>query len=382
MIGKCYVIIFFVLFACFSVQAEIKGRDLVLGDHFISKILSGEKEKIEYVVDTWIALLLEAEEAKNLYPSNLRTERDFRQFFQLLETADKEKNSLDLIKISDAYLSSAETTYRYILRNNLFAQESNSSFLYNFNVFLEYLLEGQQIDTMMKEWYISLVFLSLAGFSSPHGKFRYISSIEKIQFLYDFFHKFFDEFKPIFHNANASRYRLFRSYSGPTVIMTQHFKNIIEFQENIYRIDDFYSEVILPSFMGLSWVKYDVKNYSNHPEVLFKYGRILHRAYGKKDKGLFYISLSAEQNYLPAVKYLGGYYLHEQGFLLNEGEQLMMKFLQESKNFKEKVKIMRELFFVNIMRGNGTFDSFQRGTSSLKKSCRAIFRSDQAVHFK
>ena len=376
MIGKCYIIIFFVFFVCVSVQAEIKETDLVFSDHFTSKILSGEKENIKYVVNTWITLLLEAEEGKNLYPSNLKTEDDFRQFLQLLETADTKKDSLALIDISDAYLSSVEKAYSYMLKNIPFFQADGFTSLYDFNVFLEYLMEEQRINNIVKEWYISFVFLSLAGFSSSYGKTKYISSIERFWVLHHIFNEIFNRSMPSFYNA-FRRQSLYSS-SGQAAVINRYFKNAVKFQKDFYKLHDIYINIVLPSFTELSWVKHDVK-YSDDPVVLFKYGRILLRAYGEKDKGEAYISFSVKQGYLPAVKYLGEYYLSKQGFFLNEGERLMIKYLKESKNFIEKIKIAYKLFSVNIMRGHDKLDSFQKGVSSLRKSCEAIFTSNKTV---
>ena len=371
MIRKYYVTVLLTCSFLFSVQAAEKKEKPPFDSLSNSRVFSGEKEKIEQVVDTWITLLMEMEKNKYFYPSSLKTDQDFDQFFKLLKTADKEKDSAILIKIADVYRSSAERIYEQILKDNSFYLEGYFPTIYDFSVFFDYAVDGNRMDVMTEEWHMALLFLSLAGFSSSNGKGEYIASIERVQVLYDFFRGISNKSRHIFYIA--SRARFFSSFFGQEVAVSAFFGSTIRFQRSVDNLNDTYFELILPAFMQLSWVRHDVK-YSNHPEVPFKYGRILHKAYGTKEKGLSYISLSAERGYLPAIKYLAEYYLYQGGISFHEGEQLMMKYLEGSKrNFTEKVRVIRELFSLNMMRGDSVSDSLQRGVSSLKKSCVAAF---------
>ena len=370
MIRKCHVTVLLTCFFLFSVQAAVKEGQLPFDSLSNSRILSGKKKQIEKVVDTWIAFLMEVEEGRELDPSSLKIDYDFNQLLQFLKETDNKGNSA-LITIADLYLSEVEKIYKYMLKNNPFYRKGDSSSSYDFSVFFDYAVEDQRMDAMVGGWYIAFVFLSLAGFSSSNGKGKYIASIERFQILYDFFREFSDRSRSLFHSA--SRNRFFSSSFEEDVGVSDFFKKAIKFQKSFDFLHDTYFELILPAFMKLSWVRHDMK-YSNHPEVLFRYGRILHKAYGTKEKGLSYISRSAERGYMPAVQYLGEYYLNQKGTSFYEGERLMIKFLEGSKrNFPEKIRVIRKLFSLNMMRGDSISDSLQRGIASLKKSCPAAF---------
>ena len=368
MIQKGYVVV--LLTFLFSVQSEVKAVPLPFDSLSNSRILSGEKEKIEQVVGTWITAFVEVEEGRELDPSSLKTDYDLNQLLQSLKETDNKGNS-DLIAIADTYLSEVEKIYKYMLKNNPFYRKGHSPASYDFSVFFDYAVEYQRMDAMVEGWYTALVFLSLAGFSSSYGKGKYIASIERFQILYDFFREFSDRSRSIFQNA--SRDRFFSSSSGEGVDVSDLFEKAIKFQKNLDYLHNVYFKFILPAFMKLSWVRHDVK-YSDHPEVLFRYGRILHKAYGMREKGLSYISRSVERGHLPAVQYLGEYYLNQKGTLFYEGERLMIKFLEGSKgNLTKKIRVIHKLFSLNIMKGNSISDSLQKGISSLKKSCTAAF---------
>ena len=364
----CPIILFLM---CFSVQAE--DKKLMLDEHFTTHILSGEKDKIQYVVETWIASLLK-EKGDIPYPSNLKTEQDRRLFFQLLKTADEEKDISALISLADAYLFSAEKEFKYLLQNNLLAQLFSYSFLNNMDMFMESLVERQSMDIIIKEWTISLVFLSFSGFFSQYGKNKYIDSISKFHVLYNFSNDFYNTLKP--KSFQISKNEFFDSYLGQPFNANKRIDNIKKFNKSFEKMKDTYFDFILPSFMKLSWVQHDLQ-YSNQPEVSFEYGKILHQAYGNKDKGLSYISDSAEQGYPPALKHLGKYYLSQKGPIQTEGEGLMTQYLKTSNSLIEKISVAYQLFSVNIMRGQNRYDSLQKGVSSLTKSCKEIFTNDK-----
>ena len=352
---------------CFSVQAE--DKKLMFDERFTTRILSGEKDKIQYVVKTWIASLLKGK-GEIPYPSNLNTEQR-RLFFLLLKTADEESA---LILLANAYLFSAEKQFKYIFKNHPFTHPSSVTFSINMDMFMEHLVEGRLMDTIIKEWSISLVFLSFVGFSSPYGKNKYIDSINKFHVLYNLFNDFYNLLKPT--SFQILKNDFFDSHLNQPATTNKRIDNIKKFNKKFEKMKDTYFDFILPSFMKLSWVQHDLQ-YSNRPEVLFEYGKILHQAYGNKDKGLFYILDSVEQGYPPALKHLGQYYLSQKWPIQTEGERLMAQYLKTSNSLIEKISVAYQLFLVNIMRGQNGYDSLQKGASSLTKSCKEIFTNNK-----
>ena len=226
---------------------------------------------------------------------------------------------------------------------------------------------------MMREWYIGLVFLSFVGFSSSEGKELYVSIIERVQKVYDFLFTISHYTKPLSHGVYRNSFH--KSSPRRSVVVSQLFESFIKFDDTLKKMRDIYFRFILPSFTELSWVKHDVL--SGSPEVLFTYGRILYKAYGSKNKGLSYISLSADLGYLPAMRYLGEHYLRQgNGVHYQTGERLMMEYLgNRSLGFLEKFTIIHELVRLNAEKGKNIVDSFQKGVSSLKRSCLAAFRN-------
>lgn len=370
MVRKYYVTVFFMCSSLFSVQAAVKKETLPFDSFSNSEVLSGEKEKIEQVVGAWIISLVATPEGKKLYPSSLKTDYDFDRFSKLLNEAKKGDSSV-LMEIADVYISSAEKTYRYIVSSNPFYQRSTLSSLYEFNMFFDYSMEKQRMVVMMREWYIACVLLGLAGFSFSEGKRKYISAVEKAQLLYNFFVGFLNQ--SVFITQGAYRNRFFKSSVKPSVVTNGLFESAVKFNQGFNDLRDIYYGYILPLFVKLSWIKQDVQN-SNHPDVLFRYGRILHKAYGEKGSGLAYVFASVEQSHLPAIKYLGKYYLQQDGNVsYHKGEELMMEFLRKNRYLTEKLQVIHELFYLNLDRGDNVIDSFWRGVSSVKRSCLAAF---------
>ena len=374
-VQKKYVIILFIYFFIFSVQAEVKEEKFNIDSFFSLDAISGEKKQIEHTVDNWITFLMEGKGGKEFYPSNLRRKHEFDQFLQLLTAANNEKTNSVLINLARFYFSSAEKIYEQLFKTSPIHPTINFSALYNLSLFFDYSVEEQRMVVMVREWYMGFVFLSLAGFSSSDGKRLYVSTIERIQLVYDFFFEIFNQTKPLFQGAY--RRRFFEPSSQKSVVINELFESVIKFNDSFNKLHDIYFKFILPAFMKLSWVKYDIR-YSGHPEVLFVYGRILYKAYGPKGNGLSYISISAEKGYLPAIKYLGEHYLRQKSEAHYQvGEQLMMEYLGSSSHLIEKLKIVRKLFHLNVERGNNARDSFQKGVSSLQRSCLAAFKSNR-----
>ena len=367
---KHFLIIYLIHTVLFSVSTIAKETPPPFNNNFTEEVLTGEEERIKFVVDSWITLLIKSKE-QSLFPSNVKTKADRDKFLRLLENVRTTPvNDSALIEIANIYLASADKTYQEILRKYMF-QNNSFSILYELNMFFDYLREKGQIERLAKDLYISLVFSSLAGFYSESGKAQYVHSIEYAHDVYRFFNRIYHQFKNISYSAFQSNF--FQGDSRQKGSDSQLFESITQFNKSFAQIKEVYLKLIVPSFIKLSWVKHDV-NHSDHPEVLFRYGRILHETYGKKNKGLSYILLAKEKNYLPAVKYLGEYYLHQKGFLSDEGEKLMLQFLRESrKNTGEKLSIVHDLFSINMMRGENAMDSIQKGASSLKRSCLAAF---------
>ena len=347
---------------CFS-QAGTGGS--IYSDHFTEEILSGDKEKIEYVIDSWITLLLERKKTFS-YPSNIKTKYEHQSFLKLLREIEDKKDISTLIEISNIYFASAKKRYERILRYNPYGYFS-FSFISDRYMFLKYLTEdGGRISSLVKDWYISLVFLSLAGFSADDGKSEYIFSLKKIQEMYKILFYSLNVFTPVFHEALKDRFFAQTSEASET------FMEARKLQQELDKVKHIYLNIIIPSFMRLSWVQYDLQHF-NHPAVLFDYGQIVHTAYGK-ERGLSYIMLSARENYLPAVRYLGKYYLDQIPYKQDMGEHLMTQYLRYSgNNWVEKINITHQLFLVNLIKGDSLNDSFQNGISSLKRSCKAIF---------
>ena len=366
---KFQIIIFLIYFILFSSLSESKEKEWPFYDHFTNEILTGEEKNIELIVNLWINFIIKQND-QNLLPLNLKTKKDFHEFFQLLEASKKTPNSFALIKIANYYLSSVEIIFIQILRNTF--ENSSFSILHEVNMFIDYLIEEKKMDKIIREIYISSIFLSLAGFSSPNGKYLYIKTIEKAQFLHDFFHKLYIHFKSTFHNTDGKNF--FQNPSQQINTTNALFTKLKNFNSSFIDLENMLFEIIIPAFKELSWVKNDV-NHSPHPSTLFRYGRILHRAHGEKHKGLHYISLSEEANYLPAIKYLGEYYLSKKGILKTKGENLMLQFLRKSsRNTTEKISIIYDLLLVNTKNEKNIIDFIYKGTSSLKRSCSAAFR--------
>ena len=365
---KYNVLILLIPLLLFSAPSIGGKKGPVFDSHFTTKILTGEKEKIEYVVRNWINLLL-ANAENNLFPSNIKTQEERNSFLQLLKTAQTRLDGPILIKIAASYLSSVEQVYQQTLRNYIF-QGRSFSILYELSVFFDYLREKNHMNKMIQETYISLTLLSLAGFYSSNGKAEYIHLVENTQDMYNFF-------KRLHSQLQSMSYHAFRNSSSQTSVTNNVlYENITQFNKSFEELKEVYFKLIIPAFTRLSWVKQDV-NQADHPSVPFRYGKILHKTYGNRDKGLSYILLSAERHYLPAIKYLGEYYLHQFGVPLDEGEKLMLQFLRESKkNTMEKIRIIHDLFFINTMKGHSITDSIHRGISSLKRSCSAAFHLD------
>ena len=373
-VQKNYVIIFLLYFFIFASQAEVKEQPFTFDSSFSLDVVSGEKKRIEHTIDNWITFLREGKNGKEFYPSSLKKKREVDQFLQLLTTANNEKTNSVLISLANLYFSSAEKIYEQIFRNSPVHPTRSFSALYDLSLFFDYSTEEQRLVVMMREWYIGLVFLSLAGFSSSDGKGLYISAIERIQIAYNFLFGIFNQVRPLSHGAYRKRF--VEPSPRKSVVMNELFESVIKFNDSFSNLQDIYFKFILPAFKKLSWVKYDIQ--SGHPEVLFVYGRIIHRAYGSKGNGLSYISMSADRGYLPAVKYLGEHYLRQEGGTHYQvGEQLMMDYLENSSHLIEKLKVIRKLFHLNREKGDNARDSFQRGVSSLRRSCLAAFKSNR-----
>ena len=374
-VQKKYIIILFTCLLIPSVQADVREDRFTSYNLFNNNILSGEKRRIEYTVDNWVSFLIGGKGGKKLYPSKLKTEHDVNQFLQLLRAAGNEKTNSVLISIANIYISSAEEMYRQIFRNSPVYQSVSFSALYDLSLFFDYSVERDRMLVMMRQWYMGLVFLSLAGFSSSHAKGLYIATIERVQDVYNFFSEVTNQTKSMSHDAYKRRFST--ASFDPSVFINELFNSVIDFNNSFNRLHVIYSKFILPSFIRLSWVRHDVLN-SDHPEVQFRYGRILHKAYGSNNSGLSYISNAADQGYLPAIKYLGEHYLRQKGGVYYQaGEGLMMKYLEGHLHPIEKLGVIRGLFHSNVEKGENVMDSFQRGFASLRRSCLAAFRSNR-----
>ena len=337
------------LFLSFSVPAKTKNADadMIFDDHLVSKILSGKKNNIKYAAHEWVNYLLQTKKSQSFYPSILKTKDELKQFYQLLRIAKKQQSGQILTDLSDVYLFSAIITFGNA--SKYFNTLSNP--YPSLDRFLKHLAQNQTLNIIAREWYISLIFSSLAGFDSYENRDIHVSSIKAFQVVYEIFESWI-------HLINSEApYKFVQNTS-------QDF--FLKFRRDFLHFNSYY-KIILPSFTHLSWVKSDVK--LNHPPALFEYGQILYNAYGQR--GISYISRSADQNYPPAVKFMGLHYLA--GGFPNEGEKMITQYMKTRIGIMERIRMAELLFYFNMDKGHNMLDSLQRGAASLKKSCQSIF---------
>ena len=373
---KSFIFIF--IFLCLSTSIQTKAEPLDVksfskaipmaelstygfNSHSLNEIvkqaIKGQKKEIQ----AGVAGLIDHLHSKNreLYPTNLKIKNS--EFFQLLETAKRDSSAL--IDLGKIYFLSAMKNYKN--RQKLF-QMYDGLLMYK----LEYLIENTaETQTIVKEWYLSLVFFSLAGFYSDTAKNEYISAFYQFQLFQDSFFKLYKLLEP---DLQALIKKDSDKHSEPTP-EGKYFQHVRKFQPIFNRLQKFYFEIVMLSFHKLSWIHYDLTHYK-HPEMFFEYGRILNKAYGG-NYGLSYIYKSENQGYFPAVKYLLKSlpnYENDIQFSIKKNLSELLK--NETVNLTHKLNIALKLFFIDMREEKDINQALKKGSDSLKKSCKAMFK--------
>ena len=401
----------------FQTQAEIDFLSLLLGttedrallkernqinkfnaflDTLHPKIISGEKKQIKAAVKE-LRDYLEQNESEAIYPSvqlhnYLEQNKKNNKPPLLLNSFSPEdykrlKHERDfnskLILTGNSYLLSAKKNHNKLKKAFLPSHVTSHPFDDLLLARIYYLIRHhKQISDIKREWTLALVFFSLAGFESPLAKNEYISTLHQFQLFYDSLSLLYKMLEPGF---NTVRVNDLHKLSFQKEILEAEYITVIREYKSIFNdLDKLYFDIIMPSFLNLSWVNQDLKQ-SKHPGMFFEYGRILHKAFKHKKsleydqlkrQGLNYIHTALEQSYFSSAQYLISSYPQQSEYEQHQSETALNNYLsQENLTFFNKMYVISKLTSLNMNKDKDIAETLRKGVSSLKQSCKSIFKN-------
>ena len=240
----------------------------------------------------------------------------------------------------------------------------------------------QKIRDIKREWTLALIFFSLAGFESPLAKNEYISTLHQLQLFYNSLSLLYRMLGP---ELNTIRTNDLRRLSFQEKIIEAEYTIIVREYKSIFNdLSQSYFDIIIPSFLNLSWINQDLKQ-SKYPGVLFEYGRVLHQAFKNKKsveyaqlkrQGLHYIHTTLEQSYFPSAQYLINSYPQQSNYDQYKSEIALNNYLsQEHLTFLKKMYVISKLIYLNMNQEKDIASALKKGVSSLKQSCKSAFKN-------
>ena len=393
MTKKTMFLILFFLFS-FQIQAEInflsilfevpEDRALLKERNQINKfndfldtlypqIISGEKKQIESAVKELINYLTQnpnkaIHPSVSLHNNQLKQERSFNSTLILTGKSYSLSAKKNHDKIKKAFFPSHVTSHPFddVLQTRIY-----------------YLLRHhKQIRDIKREWTLALIFFSLAGFESPLAKSEYIATFHRFQLFYNSLSLLYKMLEP---ELNTVRINDLHRLSFQEKILEAEYTTVIREYKSIFNdLSQLYFDIIIPSFLNLSWVNQDLKQ-SKYPGMLFEYGRILHQAFKNKKsleyaqlkrKGLHYIHTALEQSYFPSAQYLINSYPQQSKYDQYQSEVALNNYLsQEHLTFFKKIYVIFKLIHLNMNTEKDIALAVKKGVSSLKQSCKSAFKT-------